>query len=51
MSVNALVTMEEYWQTSYSPDREYVDGEYDVCQYSSIVTRALTLMLTKISPF
>jgi Uma2 family endonuclease len=26
MSVNALVTMEEYLQTAYSPDREYVDG-------------------------
>jgi Uma2 family endonuclease len=26
MSVNALVTMDEYLQTAYSPDREYVDG-------------------------
>jgi Uma2 family endonuclease len=26
MSVKALVTIEEYLQTSYSPDREYVDG-------------------------
>ena len=26
MSVGALVSLEEYLNTSYSPDREYVDG-------------------------
>ena len=54
MSVGTLVTLEEYLNTAYSPDREYVDGvvvERNVGERPhSLVQTRLTILLARDCP-